>query len=67
MSKITKIVSIENHDTFARVHVLVDEQEEAVVWVGGEVEIFHDDKYDKTKAWVKKTVDKTIDNDESLR
>lgn len=55
MSKITKVVRWDNRDTFALVYVEVG-QEEAVVIVGGGVELYHSDKYDMTQAFVKKGV-----------
>lgn len=55
MAKITKVVRWDNRDTFALVYVEVG-QEEAVVIVGGGVELYHSDKYDMTQAFVKKGV-----------
>lgn len=54
MAKITKVLGWDNRGKYALIRVLVDEQDEALVIVGGQVEIFHSDKYDRTIAWVKR-------------
>lgn len=66
MPRITKIVGMENRDKFALVHVIIDEQEEAIVIVGGQVKLHFSEKYDHLQAhvtWPKENnpVDKTID------
>lgn len=61
MAKITKILGADNRGEYAIIHVLVG-QDEAEVYVGGEVEVYHDPKYDKVKAFVKRpTSGKVID------
>jgi len=54
LATIRKIEHIENKDTYALVHVLLSDGELAVVWVGGEVSVRHDPKYDKIVAFVKR-------------
>ncbi len=59
MAKITKILSVEKRtnkdgDQYAVVTVETDRQVEAKVMVGGEIELFFDDRYNTAKAFVKK-------------
>lgn len=62
MARITKIIGMEDHDSYAVVHVIVDGQEEATVFVGGDCEFYFDPKYDKAKAFVKKPNQSTLDS-----
>ncbi len=50
--KIINILGCTNHDTFATIHVLLDDGMEGVVWVGGEVEAFY--HKEKIKVFVKR-------------
>ncbi len=53
MQNITKIIRIENKKTYANVFVRLDDGSEAVVYIGGQVKVWFDDKYGKIKAHVK--------------
>lgn len=53
MARIDKVISWENRGKYALVKVLVN-QVECTVIIGGEVETWHSDKYDRSIAWVKK-------------
>ena len=56
MAKITKILHLDNRDTYCLVNVLLDDGTEAVVAVGGEVEVgLHKGVI---AAWVKKGTSK---------
>ncbi len=55
MPRITKVLNMDNRGTYALVRVMVG-QEEAVVIVGGSVELYHSDRYDTTQAFIKKGV-----------
>jgi hypothetical protein len=52
MAKIKEILSATNHGTYCVVEVMLDNDEVADVWVGGEVEAYFDKG--KYKAFVKK-------------
>lgn len=54
MAKIIEIIGMDNKGEYALVHVLLNSGEEAVVYVGGSVEVFYDPAHDKVKAFVKK-------------
>ncbi len=53
LAEITEIIRWDNRGKYALVYVKVG-QEEAVVIIGGSVELYHSDKYDMTQAYVKK-------------
>lgn len=55
MSRVDKILHIEDHKTYAVVHVRLSDGMEAQIFVGGEVETFFDPKHNKIKAYVKRT------------
>lgn len=57
MAVIDKVIGWENRGKYALVTVVVD-QTECLVMIGGQVEVFHSEKYDRTIAWVKKPVHK---------
>lgn len=57
MSRIIEIQAIEDKETYALVHVLLDDGTEAVTYVGGEVEVFF--HKGTVKAWVKRNKDLT--------
>lgn len=59
MSRIIEIQHIENKDTYALVHVLLDDGTEATTYVGGEVQVYL--KKNRINAFVKKTGDKSLD------
>jgi hypothetical protein len=54
MVKILEILGADNKGSYCIVHVLLDNGEEAQVWVGGRVEAFYDDDNGIYKAFVKR-------------
>lgn len=52
MPKITKILHLENKDTYAVVHAQTDEGDDVSIWVGGEVQVYL--HKGKIKAFVKR-------------
>lgn len=58
MAKIIKILGWEQREDHCIVFVRTDTQDDAQVYVGGSVELFHDPKFDVTKAFVKRSADK---------
>lgn len=59
MARITKVLPnrTEYRDTYAIVHVIVDDSDECSVFIGGEVETYFDDRHNRAKAWIKRPVD----------
>jgi hypothetical protein len=54
MAKIKEIIGMDNKGSHALVHVITDDGTECTIWIGGQVELFFDHKYNKVKAFVKK-------------
>lgn len=54
MAKIESVTGWINRGKDAVVFVVLDDGQEACVWVGGSVEVFHDEKHDIVKAFVKR-------------
>lgn len=52
--KIIEVIGVENKVSYANVHVLLDNGEEAIVWVGGNVDVYFDATHNKIKAFVKR-------------
>lgn len=52
MSNIKKILGWENHQTYAKVHVQMEDGTEGAVWIGGACEVFFD--RGSIKVFVKK-------------
>lgn len=50
---ITKILSMENHETYATVEVLLGDGVVAKCYVGGQVKVWFDPEYNTIKAVVK--------------
>ena len=60
MAKIVKVIRLQKFDTYGIVHVQVDDGSEAEVYIGGDCEVyFH---HNKIKAFIKKPVHKSLDN-----
>lgn len=64
MARIKKIIGVENKDSYALVHVLIDDGTEAAVYVGGVVEVYF--AHNRVSAFVKKSVDKSIDSNDNV-
>lgn len=54
MATIVEILGATNYGKYAVVDVLLDNQEEASVYVGGDCEVFYDTKHGKYKAVIKR-------------
>jgi len=55
MPRIKKIVRCENKGSFANITVELEDGSECVVFVGGNVSVWFDDKYNRAKAFVLKS------------
>ena len=53
-TKIKEILTAQTFGDYCIVTVLLDNNEEAEIYVGGGVECYYDEKYNKYKAFVKK-------------
>ncbi len=54
MRRIKQILGADDHGDYCIVYVLLDNDEEAEVYVGGEVEAYLDPKHGKYKAYIKR-------------
>jgi hypothetical protein len=55
MPKIKQILHTKNAGDHAQVFVLLDDGTEAICYVGGSVQVWFDEKYNKIKAFVMKS------------
>lgn len=58
MPKIIKIIGSKNFGDYMTVEVLTDQGDTASVYIGGQCEVYF--AHNKIKAFIKKTVDKSL-------
>jgi hypothetical protein len=53
-ARIIKIIRLVNKKTYGVAYVQLDDGSEAEIFIGGDVETFYDERYNKVKAVIKR-------------